>query len=122
MNKLVSFFEIPCNDFERAVNFYERVFEIKMDVMDCGHEKMAFFPAKDGLSPASISWAEDFKPSSGGVLVSINCEDMEKMLSAIEKNGGKVLIPKTKIEAENRGYFSNFIDCEGNRLGLYSDK
>ena len=28
---------------------------------------------------------------------------------------------KTKIEAEGRGYFAIFIDCEGNKVGLYGE-
>jgi len=32
--------------------------------------------------------------------------------TTIEKNGGKIIRPKTKIEAEGRGYFSLFIDSE----------
>lgn len=122
MSRLVAFFEIPCVDFNRAVGFYEKIFGINMEVMDCGHEKMAFFPEEGGICPGAISWAADFKPSPDGVLVSLQCEDMQQIVSAIEENGGAVVIPKTKIEAENRGYFSVFKDCEGNRLGLYSDK
>lgn len=122
MSKLVAFFEITCVDFKRAVGFYEKVFGMKMSVMDCGHEKMAFFPDEDGVCPGAVSWSEDFKPSQDGILLSLNCDDIHKTLSKIEKNGGRTVIPKTKIEAENRGYFSVFMDCEGNRLGLYSDK
>lgn len=122
MKNLVAFFEIPCTDFQRTVKFYEELFEITLTVMDCESEKMAFFPEENGICPGSVSWTPDFKPSSDGVLISLNCQNMEKALSIIEKNGGKVKIPKTKIEADGRGYFSVFTDCEGNSLGLYSDK
>jgi len=124
MKRLVSFFEIPATDFARAVLFYESVFNIEMQKFDCDREKMAFFPEEDGNCPGSISWSSEinFAPSQDGVLLSLSCEDIDKMLDVIEKNGGKIVIPKTKIEAENRGYFSVFIDCEGNRLGLYSDR
>jgi predicted enzyme related to lactoylglutathione lyase len=47
---------------------------------------------------------------------------METAMTSIEKNGGKITRPKTKIEAEGRGYFALFIDNEGNKVGLYSDK
>lgn len=124
MKRLVAFFEIPAVDFNKAVKFYETVFGIKMEKFDCETEKMAFFPEEDGVCPGAISWARDFHfaPSKDGVLISLTCEDMNSTLQIIEQNGGKIIIPKTKIEAEGRGYFSIFIDCEGNRIGLYSDK
>jgi predicted enzyme related to lactoylglutathione lyase len=47
---------------------------------------------------------------------------MEKALSSVEANGGEIIRPKTKIEAEGRGYFALFADSEGNRLELYSNR
>ena len=124
MSRLVSFFEIPAADFGRAVKFYEDLFGVKLEKMDCGHEKMAFFPAEDGLSPGAISWSSefDFGPSAQGVLVSLNCAGITEAVKTIEREGGKILIPKTKIESDSRGYFCVFLDSEGNRVGLYSDK
>lgn len=123
MKRLVAFFEIPAADFDRAVKFYENLFGVGLTAMDCGDEKMAFFPDEDGLCPGAISWTSDFgfKPSSQGVLVSFQVEDMESALTIAVNHGGKVLIAKTRIEADNRGWFSVLTDSEGNRIGLYSD-
>ena len=124
MKSLVTFFEIPATDFDRAIRFYETVFNVKLTAMDCGHEKMAFFPEENGECPGAISWSSEisFLPSENGVLVSLRTLNMEMTIASIEQNKGKILIPKTKIESESRGYFAVFIDCEGNRVGLYSDK
>ena len=123
MKTLVAFFEIPAVDFNRAIIFYETILNVKLASVDCGQEKMAFFPEENGLCPGAISWAagNSFLPSKDGVLVSLSVESIEKATESISKLGGKILISKTKIEAEGRGYFSVFIDCEGNRVGLYSD-
>jgi predicted enzyme related to lactoylglutathione lyase len=122
MKNLIAFFEIPATDFERAVKFYETVLDVQLDAMDCETEKMAFFPEENGQCQGSISWAKDFCPSKDGTLIHFQVENMEATMTAIEKNGGKITLPKTKIEAEGRGYFALFLDCEGNRVGLYSDR
>ncbi len=121
MKNLVAFFEIPAADFDRAVKFYETILSCKLNAMGCQTEKMAFFPEENGCCQGAVSWTKGFNPSKDGVLVSLSVEDMEATLSAIEKNGGTITRPKTKIEAEGRGYFALFIDSEGNRVGLYSD-
>jgi len=120
MNKFISFFEIPAADFNRAIDFYQTVFNTTLPAMDCDTEKMAFFN-EDDVAVGAISWAKDFTPSPHGVLIHFNCKDLDKTLSLIESKGGKVLIPKTKIEAEGRGYFATFTDSEGNSIGLYAD-
>ncbi len=38
----------------------------------------------------------------------------------ITEKGGKIVIPKT--EKPNMGYFTVFLDSEGNMLGLYEGK
>lgn len=119
MSKLISWVEIPAIDIQRAVKFYNAVLDLKLEVLDFGTEKMACFPNGEG----AISLAPDFKPSKDGVIVSFFVGgDMEATLEKVWNGGGKVTKPKTKIEAEGRGYFALFIDSEGNQLGLYSDK
>lgn len=123
MSRLVAFFEIPASDFGRAVKFYEELFGTELGQLDCGHEKMAFFPKEEGICPGAVSWSSEFefKPSAQGVLVSLNCESIETAQKVVVRNGGSILIPKTKIEDDGRGYFCVFLDSEGNRVGLYSD-
>jgi len=119
MKKLVSWVEIPTVDFKRAVMFYSTVLRIELQETDCGTEKMACFPSGEG----AIISAPGFHPSKDGVLVSLNTgNDLDSTMIRIEENGGRIIQPKTKIQVENRGYFSLFIDCEGNKLGLYGEK
>jgi len=118
MKKLISWVEIPAKNMERAVKFYNVLLGLELEILDSGEEKMACFPNDEG----AISYAPDFIPSGEGVLVSLNMEDqLDQALETIEKNGGTMVTPKTKIAAEGRGYFALFIDSEGNRLGLYGD-
>jgi len=116
MKKLVSWVEIPATDFKRAVNFYNRVFNLNLEPLDYGSEKMACLPNDEG----AISLSPGFKPSENGVLVSLETgKELDETILRIQAEGGKVIKPKTKIEAEGRGYFALFIDSEGNRFGLY---
>ena len=50
------------------------------------------------------------------------CEDIAQILEKVLQKGGKVVIPRTKIEVEGRGWFAVFTDCEGNRIGIYAEK
>lgn len=122
MEKLLAFFEIPAADFSRAVKFYEAVLQLELAVSECETEKMALFPAGEGEISGAISWAEGFEPSIKGVLIHFRVEDISDTITRIEKHGGKMIRPKTKIECENMGYFAMFEDCEGNTIGLYADK
>lgn len=123
MKNLIEFVEIPSVDFRRAVKFYEVVLGIKLTVCDdCESEKMAFFPHSSNKPNVAISWATDFRPSADGVLISLSVESIESTLALIDANGGKTVRPKTKIEADNIGYFAQFFDSEGNILGLHAEK
>lgn len=119
MERIISWVEIPAVNLERAVSFYNSILDLDLKVSDFGEEKMAFFSTGEG----AISFAPGFKPSKDGILVSFNTgEDLNGTIERIEKQGGSILQPKTKIEAEGLGYFAIFVDSEGNKAGLYGDK
>ncbi|HKK61948.1 MAG TPA: VOC family protein [Bacteroidales bacterium] len=118
MKNLISWVEIPANDFERAVKFYSTVLNTEMQVFDSEQEKMACFPTGEG----AISYAPGFEPGNHGPLVSFNTEGgIDTAIERIKDLGGAIVQPKTKIEAEGRGFFAVFTDTEGNKVGLYSD-
>lgn len=119
MKNFISWVAIPATDFKRAVKFYNTILGVELQEVDCGTEKMACFPTGEG----AISFSPGFNPSKDGVFVSLNTgNDFDNAMIRVEKNGGKIIQPKTKIEVENRGYFSIFIDSEGNKVSLYGDK
>ncbi len=120
MKKLIAFFEIPVTDFYQSVNFYQAVFGVRLMVAEYSKEKMACF-VQNGQTVGAISYALDFKPSAHGVLIHFNCEDIDWSIQQVVKQGGRITIPKTKIQAEGKGYFAVFTDPAGNRIGLYTD-
>lgn len=118
MKNIIYWVEIPAVDFDRAVRFYSKLLDFELEGIDCGTEKMAHLPDDAG----AISYFPDFNPSKEGVLVSLNTgTDMDGWIQRIEANGGQIICPKTKIEADDRGWMALFIDTEGNRLGLYGE-
>lgn len=120
MKQLISFFEIPASDFGRAVHFYEKVFELKINVCDCGPEEiMGFFPDPEVGPRGAIILAKGFGPAQGGILISFTIENLDSTLERVVQSGGGVHIPKTRIEAEGQGWFAVFTDSEGNRVGLH---
>lgn len=118
MDRFITWIDIPTADFDRALKFYNHVFKLEMQAIDCGDEKMACFPNGEG----AIYYSADSKPSTDGAIVNFLVPDsIEASLERASEFGIKVIIPKTKIEIEGRGYFANIIDSEGNRIGLYEN-
>ncbi len=118
----LNWFEIPAADINRAKNFYENIFGIKMESQEMMGMKMAFFPAEpnSGKANGGVVESPNHKPSMDGSLVYLNANPaMDTVLSKIEKAGGKVVMPKTKISDEI-GNMAFFIDTEGNKVALHS--
>jgi len=124
----VGWFEIPVLDMDRAVKFYNEVFQIDIKVQQFGPTAMGWFPFAEsnkasGASGSLIHNPEHYQPSDQGALVYFNSRsgDLNDELSRIEAAGGKVLRSKTQI-SEEHGYMALFRDIEGNRVALHSSK
>lgn len=122
---VVGWFEIPVSDMDRAIKFYETVFDFKlarnkMDTLD-----MAWFPMAEGDAGGSMGSLvfnkEFYTPTKDGALLYFTAHsgDLSNELSRVEKAGGKIEIPKRQI-APDIGYMAVFIDTEGNRVALHS--
>lgn len=119
MANAISWFELPSNNFQRAVKFYGEVLDVELQPMDMPGAKMAFFPTTDNGVGGCVISTEGHAPSMEGSLVYLNGgDDLAKPLSRVEAAGGKVITPKTSI-GEN-GHFAVFSDTEGNRVAFHS--
>ncbi|MEP2671350.1 MAG: VOC family protein [Cyclobacteriaceae bacterium] len=115
----VNWFEIPAYNFERAVSFYNQIYNITMDVTEINGYSMAFFPAKRGIGGAVVA-GEGCTPNTTGPLVYLNGgKDLNIVLNRIEDAGGRIIMNKTLIN-DAVGHFALFMDTEGNRLALHS--
>ncbi len=115
---IANWFEIPVKDLDRAGKFYAKVFGVKLTLE--GH--VAFFPyAEEGPGAAgSLTRFESYEPSHSGTLVYFGVDDINEILRRVNANGGKTLLPKTRIGISGFGFIAHFEDCEGNRVGLRS--
>lgn len=119
----LNWFEISVSDIKRATSFYETIFDIKMEQMEMMGMQMAMFPAENGNGKASgcLCQSTMHKPSMDGAKIYLNGNpDLGNALGKVEKAGGKVLMPKTKI-SDDIGYMAFFIDSEGNQVALHSN-
>jgi predicted enzyme related to lactoylglutathione lyase len=119
---VVNWFEIPVKDLDRAIRFYEKVFEVKLSTEEMTGLKMAMFPFKQGTPGAAGSLVQgaSYEPSHAGSVVYFTVEDIPETLRRITANGGRTLMPKTSIG--EYGSIAQFEDTEGNRLALHSMK
>lgn len=119
----LNWFEIAATDIKRAKKFYETVFDIQMEESEMMGMKMATFPFDmNGKVSGALVQAEMYAPSADGAKIYLNGNpDLQTALSKVEKAGGKVQMPKTKI-TEEIGFMAFFTDSEGNTVGLHSQK
>ena len=113
-------FEIPAADLGRAVGFYEKVFATKMKRDTFEGTQMAIFPSEgQAVSGAVIASNGHETPGNGTVVYLSGGKDLAAPLARVASAGGRVAVPKTALP-DGMGFFAQFIDSEGNRVGLHS--
>ncbi|MBI4117551.1 MAG: VOC family protein [Parcubacteria group bacterium] len=122
---VITWFEIPTKNFDRAMNFYGEILGIAFHVQDFMGKKMAFFPmeGKEGVGGALLApdFGKGFEPGEQGVRIYLNCEGMiDEVLEKTEKAGGK--ISKGRLSIGENGFIAFIVDSEGNFIGLHSMK
>lgn len=116
----VNWFEIPSVDLDRATHFYESVLGVKLMSDSMGPVRMSVFPAEKRQPTGCVIAADGYRPRADSTTIYLNlADDLAKPLAKVEKAGGKVLLGKTALP-ENMGFYAQFLDSEGNRVGFYS--
>jgi predicted enzyme related to lactoylglutathione lyase len=123
---VITWFEIPVTDLQRARKFYETILDIEMMSGADGSEPAVFFPynpdviqATSGRVTGVLSLSEKNHPSATGTLVYLNASpEIQAVLDRVEAAGGQIVAQKTKIPP---GFIAVIIDSEGNRIGLHAE-
>jgi uncharacterized protein len=124
---VITWFEIPVIDIDRAKKFYETVLAIQMIKRADGNDEAVFFPfdpnvvqATSGRVTGVLSKTARNSPSSNGTMVYINASPgIQTVLDKVENAGGKIILPKTHIPA---GFIAVISDTEGNKVGLHAEE
>jgi predicted enzyme related to lactoylglutathione lyase len=114
----INWFEIPCEDLDRATNFYETLLGSPM--LRERETPMAFFSSEMTGTGGTLVKRPFQKPGRAGTMVYLNCDgQLDAVLSRVPKAGGLVLMPKTPVPG-GQGHFACLRDSEGNHIGLHS--
>ena len=124
MKNPVAWFEIPVLDMDRAIKFYNEVFDFKLEYHDLGELLMAQLPfdvKAHGSSGALVCNKNYYIPSKNeGVLIYFECKSVKETLIKVNSNGGQILVEEKEISPEH-GFMGVFVDTEGNRIALHSN-
>lgn len=124
---IITWFEIPVSDIDRAKKFYETILDIEMIKSADGDSESVFFPynpnviqATSGRVTGVLSKSERNSPSSQGTIIYINASpSIQTVLDKVVKAGGKIIAPKMQIPP---GFIAIIMDTEGNKVGLHAEE
>jgi len=107
----IQLLEIPVSDLERAVGFYQAVFE-------WGVSRPDSFYAVLEARPVAIGLAQRDSVIAGGSNIVVGVTDLEMILARVVENGGAVSTP---VGPSWRGRQFIFADPDGNGIVVWSE-
>jgi len=123
MKHVITWFDIPTSDFDRAIKFYSEILGAEIKISEHMGQKLGFFPmdGMEGVGGDIVPPSDEFKPSDQGTRVYLNCEGkLDEVINRVEQAGGKIVNPKFSIG--DPGWIAIIRDSEGNSIGLHSMK
>ena len=121
MKNKVVMFEVPASSLQKAKEFYESVFDWKIEIWE-DRGAMAQTTASDKdytpIEPGGINGGfYKRKSKDDHASFGVETESIDETIKAIEKAGGKVVTPKHAID--ELGFMADFADPEGNVITLW---
>ena len=119
-------FEIPADNVERAKNFYEKIFGWQISKFDMADGEAYWIVRTTEVdekmmptTPGAINGGMMKRKNPGQPFMNyIMVDSIDNMLKIVEKNGGKICLPKQEI-GQGMGWIACFQDTEGNLMGLH---
>jgi len=114
MSRVVNF-EIPADNPERAIKFYEKVFDWQIEKWDGPIEYWLIMTGEEGKPGIDGGLARREEPTTG-VENTIDVKDLDASLANVKANGGEVIRPRMAVPGV--GWIAYIKDTEGNVFGL----
>ena len=111
----ITHFEIPADDPERAIKFYEQVFGWKIEKWDGPIEYWTIMTGPEDEPGIDGGLARREDPDTR-VENMIDVKDLERSIKEVEANGGIIIRPKMAVPTV--GWLAYFMDTEGNIFGM----
>jgi predicted enzyme related to lactoylglutathione lyase len=108
----VQLLEIPVSDLERAVGFYQAVFEWGVSRPDSSYAVLE-------AQPVAIGLAQRDSVIAGGSIIVVGVTDLEMILARVIENGGAVSTP---VGPSWRGRQFTLADPDGNEMVVWSEE
>ncbi len=114
----VSHFEIPADDADRAVGFYQNVFGWQINRWD-GPQDYWLVSTGDGDKPGINGGLLNRVQPGHPVINSIDVPSVDDYVTKITRHGGQIVVPKMPITGV--GWLAYFKDTEGNIFGIMQE-
>ena len=111
-------FEMPADDPERVIQFYEKTFGWRFDKWDGPIEYWLISTGSED-QPGIDGGLARRTDSAVGIENTIDVKNLEISLIAVEANGGEIIRPKMAVPGV--GWMAYIKDTEGNIFGLMEE-
>ena len=116
MGKPVVYFEIAGRDGEKLKEFYDSLFDWKIELHAPAGSYWYVEAAEDGIPGGILQTTEDMPPNH--VTIYIQVENLQACLDKAEHLGAKTIVPPTPVPG-GMGHIAVFVDPAGNNIGLH---
>ncbi|MGG7445660.1 VOC family protein [Kosakonia oryzendophytica] len=118
MNTLINWFELPVQQLDRAVAFYQHVLGGEFRRETVTGIEMAVFPHVKPATGGALVKGPMFQPANGGAVIYLATEDINTALERVREKQGECCFGP-QVLPDNIGTIALIIDSEGNRVGLH---
>jgi predicted enzyme related to lactoylglutathione lyase len=115
---VLTHFEIPVDDVDKAKEFYSNLFDWEFNYME--EMKYLMFNTESEDGKTKLSGGIFKKPNESFKVTNyFSVKNLDESAKKVEVLGGKIVVPKTPVPG--MGWFVHFTDIDGNLLALWEN-